>query len=753
MASSDDPASAYRLTSPPYHRLDGAPTHPRAFAVQGAMTTDTAPLSYTEMMANPQTDPCGRGTAAGDPVPGYASIFSRWTTTGASVPTAAEVGAYMLTDFRLPVGGVGYFVDDDGKSATGVLKVAHGFQTFAGFPTTRKNRNKVFGYVDDVLEGSDMLSTFELDPAQLEVTGETRCARSPEHHAELLAASPTHTEALGVLAEALPPLQMLTTRKAMYIPYGLMEYVLGKDLTGRQAFEILWPVIQSKGWAPHTGPLLEFLMVATTLHDDSLPPRTWNARLGLGDTSAVDVLLERREEVLYRQLPALRPGGPLRGSTGGGGPLGAQGEASVAELAAQMIIMNNHNRAALQAREERQDKAALPKTARDKFGEYMTDKLLHLVDGFAGEDLPRVYHELAARQAGVSKRVILQEAYDVTAKALNLNRLPASPTHVLCLDQWDLTGVSADALGTGLLPFSIVPPDAPSAKGQKMLIEEAERARQYDMSGEAVAGAISVADAKRLYNVGGYVPVLWKEAEIQFRLYAIVLGTLLGVKHAVTTNHVAAIRNYDRHSTSLQTAMDIKYGAALAPALFLFHVQLAYRTWFDERFVNDQHDNPVPDLSTGMRQWVTGLRLGWLPEYSSVPALIALAPRVAVRAAAPLPPGRPPAAANRGPGAAEPRDTPHLAPADRVQNTNRDPRYIGNSPIALNVKSRPVRTAIAAAGDHPPTVVRGGRTIPTCLSWHLRGMCSADCQRLADHVPNTEEEKERLWEWTKLAYS
>lgn len=732
--------------------------------------------SYASLMGDPAKDPCVAG-GEGDPLAGYSSIFHRWRVSGDAVPTVGQVHRDLITDFDAPVGAVGYFVTSS-SSPTGILKITHGYRAFVGLPTTVTNRGQTFGYVGDVVGGLD-INTFALDPDQLGRTDETRCAETPERHLELLQAEPG-AAALGPFEDEAIPAQVTVTRKAMFIPFGLVEYVLDKDLSAREAFEILWPVIESKGWQEPMKPLVNFLMVASTLHATGAPTRTVHTVLGKGATSEADVLHERRERVLYQQLPALRPPYQQPGAAQGAAMgAGAGLDPFMASLVAQVAQMNDHARVDREDRRIHREQAALPKTVRERFQDYTTDKLLALLtDGLEDMDLPRLYQELAGRQKGVSKRMILQHAYDLAAKELKLNRLPASPSHVLDLDQWDYVGPSMDAIGTGLLPFSIVPPDAPSKQARQALRDDAERSRQYDMSGEAVAGAISAADAKKLYNAKGYIPCEWAEADIQLELYGVMLGALLGCRHAVTRNRVAAYLYYVHLRTRLQASMNRKFGTNLAPALLVFHFQLHYRSWFQERFIYESVDNPDPDVVTGLQQFSRSNTLAWLPGYEDVPCLVALEPNHAAghavgqpaplavpaplgrttggsagpsrpRGAAPGPSGAPAgASAPPPPGATPPTPAP-----TRVVNTHRDARLTGSGPLAGNVLRRTIHAAIEAAGGPPPSVVRAGTTMAPCLSWHLKGTCYVDCNRRADHVANTEEEKEALWGWTQSAFS
>lgn len=94
--------------------------------------------------------------------------------------------------------------------------------------------------------------------------------------------------------------------------------------------------------------------------------------------------------------------------------------------------------------------------------------------------------------------MLLQQAYDLSARDLNFDKLQATSSQVIDLQNWKFVSSSTDDLGGGLLPYSTPPPDAPSSKGRKALAEEHERSRLYDLSGDAVSGAMSSAGAKKI---------------------------------------------------------------------------------------------------------------------------------------------------------------------------------------------------------------------------------------------------------------
>jgi len=168
------------------------------------------------------------------------------------------------------------------------------------------------------------------------------------------------------------------------------------------------------------------------------------------------------------------------------------------------------------------------------------EKLLRLMEVTDDDNLPCICHELVARKKGVSKRMLLQQAYDLTKNELNLHQLIALPSHIIDKESWDLFGASVDALGTDMLPFSVIPPDSLSKEAQKAIAEDLDQARQHHMSGENVQGVMSATNAKKMCTSKGCVPQEWAELEVQLELHAVVLATVLGSQHKVVTAHMAA---------------------------------------------------------------------------------------------------------------------------------------------------------------------------------------------------------------------
>lgn len=144
------------------------------------------------------------------------------------------------------------------------------------------------------------------------------------------------------------------------------------------------------------------------------------------------------------------------------------------DLVSRLSQLNSHARLDRAARQQARDKVARPKSIQKSLETVSQTKLLKLTDKVTDDDLPKLHHELAARTKGINKRQLLQQCFDITAGELDLNKLPASSTHVMDVHNWDFIGTSCDTLGSGLPPFSVVPPDTPSKPGRKAMQEEQE---------------------------------------------------------------------------------------------------------------------------------------------------------------------------------------------------------------------------------------------------------------------------------------
>jgi hypothetical protein len=113
--------------------------------------------------------------------------------------------------------------------------------------------------------------------------------------------------------------------------------------------------------------------------------------------------------------------------------------------------------------------------------------------------------------------VILQREVDQIAEVLGVLSFKVTPPQSIALKTFDFCGFLVGEVGTGVLPLSIIPPDATSAAAVRATAGNHANAEIYDLSGDPSGGALSTVDTQRLCNQKGYIPDNWGEARVQLR--------------------------------------------------------------------------------------------------------------------------------------------------------------------------------------------------------------------------------------------
>jgi hypothetical protein len=275
----------------------------------------------------------------------------------------------------------------------------------------------------------------------------------------------------------------------MYLPFRYTSLVLGQDITARESCLLIFPAIVSDGLQQACWELVDFLVVKVTKAANYLEnTRLVLQRLGLRDFHASPAVINsRRDTVLYQQLTALTPTTTAAGDTAMVGIT-----ASMNNIASAM-----HIDLAVRETYYAENKKAL--TVREKYG-CGTAKMLLLITRSEDEyEPPEYYISISAKPKGLSERVIFQRKVDAAAEVLGLVPFKVTPSQVMStsIKSFDFCGPSYSEIGTGILPFSITPDDTTSDRGRAAIMTNRKRAETYDLSGEAMNGAITTADAAR----------------------------------------------------------------------------------------------------------------------------------------------------------------------------------------------------------------------------------------------------------------
>jgi hypothetical protein len=338
----------------------------------------TRPISYHKLYADPTNNPFG--TNEDELEVCTRAVFEVFRATGLALDEG-ELMLNMQADFGCPIGGIAIFTPD-GDSPTGVLRVLHGVHLFPGMPGRNRDRMKNFAFEGDV-EGVDA-ATIAFDKAQLAITADIVVPGSIVRTQQLINADPT----IGILGPYTVSMTNTRTTKChlgAYLPFDLMEMVLGADLTAQQAYELIIPVLVDTGYEAICEPLVDFLTVALVKPSaDNASPLTLQPCVGIeGYVPSPAVVSHRRQHVLYFYLPALVP---AKATT-------ASSDPALVDVARGMHAMVAEARLDRNDRSDAREVARLPRTARDRLCDALTDHLLMMCCIDDDDYLPQLYHE------------------------------------------------------------------------------------------------------------------------------------------------------------------------------------------------------------------------------------------------------------------------------------------------------------------------------------------------------------------------
>jgi hypothetical protein len=259
-------------------------------------------LTYSELYSEPTKNPCDSN--AEDLEACTMAAFEVFLST--APPLAEdELLQNIHTDVCRPIGGTGVFVPD-GTSPTGVLRVIHGIQILSGIPGRSQDKMKTFTFKGGV-DGVDVM-TFAFDTIQLGITADAMVPGSNAWMQHLLNDDPTH-DILGPFKATDTNTRTTKCGKLAYIPFELMELVLGADLKMRQTYKLSMPTLLHNGYASICDPLADFLTVALVNPSaPNVPPLTLQPCVGNAGYFPIPAVVSyRQQQLMYCDIPTLMP--------------------------------------------------------------------------------------------------------------------------------------------------------------------------------------------------------------------------------------------------------------------------------------------------------------------------------------------------------------------------------------------------------------------------------------------------------------
>lgn len=696
--------------------------------------------TFQSLFSDPNTCPFGTGD---DLKQGIAYAYEPWDTTTTTTSTS-DLMEDIITTLSETTGGIAAFQHTE-DCPSGTLRIIHGVAKYPGHPGREDaHKRKVFGYLDDV---DDLdITTVQLSNSDFDKTDELNVANTGERHLELL----NHTADRVVvppIADNAPNSKSISSRGAMFIPHPLVPYVIGKRLNAKQAFVVLFPVIQHMGLEQVCSPLVDFLMAAGTQHDADEETHPVLDVIGIPLYDAPAVIKYRRANVLYKQLPDLKSESTSNNNNN---------SKELRDIVSSMQGVHSVTIRDLEEKRLQREEKSAPTTVPAAFGTPSSDMLCKATGVSHHEDLPLFWSDLAGRQSKEKPMTIIMRHFQINAEHFHVSAPFPTGNTVQAFQNLMFVGSSEENTGSGVLPLSFAARNSISTRGRARLAADEQNFHNV-LAMQQGNGQISAADARSIQNTTGYFTVDWTEAEQQIESYLAPLATMLGRDHANVKEHQEAYAVYRINRTYFQQALNRIHGLA-APAVFVFIFHVHHRSWFEMQMTTIATTLlPPPPLAANFRQFGIGRNLSWLPEISHVPILNTLANLAPVR-----PPnggggilgggGAIPGGGDDIPGRGRDNENdanlrPQRRQRTRSHNLNRSPLFTSTNALNTRIVRQPITPAIATAGSTPQ---KGGS--PRCLSWHLKGTCFDDCGRVQDHVILSDAEATELYGWCRLAF-
>ena len=274
---------------------------------------------------------------------------------------------------------------------------------------------------------------------------------------------------------------LVTTCLSLFIPCALVPCVIGQHLTLREVLTTLVPIICDLELEPHVGPLLDFLLAASTLPDDGEPATMHDALGTRPELGGAQVASDRCKKLLFAQLPKLQPATP------------AQRDPATTGIMRAMEDMHNLTTADLaNCRAEKEDKKK-DKTVPEKWPGY-SDCLCTLCDLEDWTALPECWRSAAVlKKGGGATLALLQDQVNVLAAQLDCLPLLVTTQHDNAITGWTFGGGLSHQLGTGVLPFTVTSPGAVSPEVTAQL----ERKRDSVQDFKTVMGGTAITAGRR----------------------------------------------------------------------------------------------------------------------------------------------------------------------------------------------------------------------------------------------------------------
>ena len=577
-----------------------------------------------------------------------------------------------------------------------------------------------WGFVDDVDDG--IYTAREWKISEYTVEPVATVYNYQQHHNLLVADGSINMHA--PIADGAQQSEAIVPRSTAFVPFELVPLFLGKGLSARDAFIVLFEYLEGNNIdRAHCSGLLDLLRAGGTRSAAGDLPAV--VQTTAGSMTFPSVLLRKvTRNYIYRLLPGL---GPTEAP-----PAAVSTDPNIITLAASVNTLVETSTNQIEAQETRRADAVKPKTYQAMYSESGLEPLLLNYLGLEvteRDQVPEIYTSFANAPKKISRQVMFNSNVKSIVTELRKDEQTADISAPTCTPKFSsnamnlvFTDHNRISLGGGISLFEVAPSHVTSQEGRVAK----DKILQANLEVEQIAtheGFVSVSDMKKVNSVSGFAPGNWDEAELQLSEYRCPLQLLIGMPHKLYVEYNAAVNVLLSKKVwrMWKAAMTEKYGVgALGPVLTIYLFDYYIQNYFEE--IADADEAAVPPLKSFIARFRMHKKVeDIIPGYSDIPILRDF---------------------NKKKGNTSPPDTGGTRAKNsddksknEVKNSNWDLRFkaptvFGKAVQACKIGAR--RKELLEQSD-PVCVPTDENGNERCLNWHLKGRCNKHCDRASDH--------------------
>jgi hypothetical protein len=604
---------------------------------------------------------------------------------------------------------MGLFADPTDPASVGRIEVIHRI-TYLSAPfngaTDPTIHDKLYGIVGDLRTGRQVAQVI-IPSSALDVTPAVLIASDQVFQAAT--SSGALPETYGPYLAAGVDNVVTYTRYLCFITPHVAALVLkSADRTPRGILQLLGPAVD----LAHYEPMFKWLRVAQTLDGNG---RALTTKAPFPSAPHRDEVNDIIMSIVGRDIPKM-----------GHEPIHQVGQEisnAVGYLTSTYVAQREADRQSL-------NESSQPKVmTMDKKFTFQAAPLKNLLQITDLDQAPAVWKVIAANSVK-QVRQILQTALNDTCFRLHLkapilhqalSRIIVDPSLWHCSDD-------PDNVLQGFSIFHVLL--RPVADERKRM----QAAASYDLA-MSTDSSLTSQDTSH-FNHPGHVDTTWVDplvAKMTLKHMWALCVTILGDNHTVTLGLMLALQRWDQYEMTLHNKYSCAPDTWTMQILYWFHRQIAH--WINNQYHGDlpvpfEVDSLFSDILMN-NHWSRGMPTEYVPARllpSSSPSLISGLPPSSTP---PPPPPTPPEETVRQPLA---HKVAQIAAFAALQNHRRLTSIIASA---------------IAAGNHMPKDTNNEHF---CLTYHILGKCSQNCQRIRSHRKLTDLEVASLATWCGLAF-